>query len=73
MASVLAFVMQSAILYTVYAYCGALVFCLYIVYDTDMICNRLGYDDYIPAAIELYLDLVNLFFFLLRLLGSSRN
>ena len=38
-----------------------------------MLCNRLGYDDYIPAAIELYLDLVNLFLYILRLLASSRN
>ena len=36
------------------------------------VCQRLGYDDYIIAAIELYLDLVNLFLFILRILGSRR-
>jgi FtsH-binding integral membrane protein len=56
-----------------YAYCGSLLFCFYIIYDTHMICNRLGYDDYIVAAIEIYLDLVNLFLYLLKLLASSRN
>jgi hypothetical protein len=72
LAGILARVFASALLYTLYAYCGSLLFCFYILYDTHMICNRLGYDDYIVAAIELYLDLINLFLFILRLLASSK-
>jgi FtsH-binding integral membrane protein len=45
----------------------------YIVFDTYMITSRLGYDDYIVAAIELYLDLVNLFLYILKILASNRN
>ena len=37
--------------------------------DTWMIHNRLGPDDYIMAAIELYLDIINLFIFILQLLN----
>lgn len=55
-------------------YClfGVLIFCGYVVYDTHMIMTRLGYDDYILGAIMLYLDIINLFLFILEAL-SKRN
>ena len=56
---------------TAYALAGSLLFCLFIIYDTFLITSKLGYDDYIIAAIELYLDIVNLFLFLLSLLSSK--
>mmetsp|Transcript_35595 Transcript_35595/g.82766 ORF Transcript_35595/g.82766 Transcript_35595/m.82766 type:complete len:85 (+) Transcript_35595:569-823(+) len=52
-----------------YSALGAVLFSLYIVYDTWQIANRLGCDDYIIASIELYLDIVNLFLFILSMLG----
>jgi FtsH-binding integral membrane protein len=51
-----------------YSLCGAIIFSLYVLYDTHMICNRLGYDDYIAAALDLYLDFLNLFLYILSLL-----
>ena len=56
---------------TAYALAGSLLFCVFIIYDTYLITSKLGYDDYIIAAIELYLDVVNLFLFLLSLLSSK--
>ena len=56
---------------TAYALAGSLLFCIFIIYDTYLITSKLGYDDYIIAAIELYLDVVNLFLFLLSLLSSK--
>lgn len=47
------------------------IFCLYIVYDTSRIMRTFGVDDYIIASIELYLDIVNLFQYLLCFLASS--
>jgi FtsH-binding integral membrane protein len=44
-----------------------------MVYDTYMITQRLGYDDYIVAAIELYLDVINLFLYVLQFLKSSNS
>jgi FtsH-binding integral membrane protein len=35
-----------------------------------MIHNRMGPDDYVMAAIDLYLDLINLFIFILQLLSK---
>ena len=48
---------------TVWALCGSLLFCGFI-YDTWKVCKVYGYDDYIVAAIELYLDIINLFLYL---------
>ena len=69
-AGIIARAFRSPILYTVYAYCGSLVFMGYIVFDTYMITQRLGYDDYIVAAIELYLDVINLFLYILQFLSA---
>jgi len=56
-----------------FSLCGAVLFSLYIIYDTHMILNRLGPDDYILASIELYLDILNLFLFILDLLSRDSN
>ena len=52
---------------------GAALFSLYIVYDVYMISKRTSPDDYIPAAIELYLDIANLFLHILRILAAFQN
>ena len=57
----------------VYSWLGAFIFCGYIVIDTQMIMTRLGYDDYIIAAIELYLDILNMFLFIIQILSSNRR
>jgi len=56
-----------------YSWIGTLLFCGFIVIDTQMIIHKLGYDDYIIASIELYLDIINLFLFILRILGGGRS
>jgi len=50
---------------------GAIVFSLFIIYDTNQIMKHSGVDEYIIAAIELYLDVINLFQYLLLLLTSG--
>lgn len=55
------------------AVAGAVIFSLYIVFDVFMISRRLSPDDYIPAAIELYLDIANLFLHLLRILAEMQK
>ena len=57
----------------VYSLFGALIFSGYIIFDTYLIAQKLGYDDYILASVTLYLDIVNLFFFILQLLSSNRD
>lgn len=56
-----------------YSLFGALLFCGYILYDTSALMHNLSYDDYIVAALSLYLDVLNLFLFILSLLGRGRD
>jgi FtsH-binding integral membrane protein len=45
----------------IYGGIASLIFCGYIIYDTDNIIKRYSYDEYIWAAVSLYLDIINLF------------
>ncbi|TRY70035.1 hypothetical protein TCAL_13291 [Tigriopus californicus] len=47
---------------------GALLFCGFIIFDTHMIMTRVSPEEYIMATIELYLDIVNLFIEILKIL-----
>ncbi|XP_024981798.1 protein LIFEGUARD 2-like [Cynara cardunculus var. scolymus] len=55
----------------IYGCLGAIIFCGYIVYDTDNLIKRYTYDEYIWAAISLYLDILNLFMSLLTILTGA--
>jgi FtsH-binding integral membrane protein len=57
----------------IYSALGALLFCGFILFDTSQIMLRYGVDDYIPACISLYVDIIQLFFHILRLLAPSDN
>jgi len=52
---------ESSLLHTACLYFGVMLFSLYIVFDASMICNKLGYDDYVVAVFELYLDIIYYF------------
>ena len=64
------------VLSIVYSSVGSLIFSFYIVYDTQMIVGgehrriKFHTDDYVIAAISLYLDIINLFLYLLELLDG---
>jgi FtsH-binding integral membrane protein len=62
-----------------YNLCGVMIFTMYIVFDTQMILGEYGghqfqfsVDDYVFAALTLYLDIINLFLYLLRLFGQRK-
>lgn len=57
-------------IYMLYSGLGALLFSAFIVYDTWQLKERFPEDEYVVAAIELYLDIINLFLFILSLLGD---
>jgi FtsH-binding integral membrane protein len=62
------FFVHAAFLQTLYALFGVLIFSGYVLYDTSNILRRVGPGDEVMAAISLYLDLLNLFWFILQLL-----
>ncbi|GMP56655.1 hypothetical protein CsSME_00021065 [Camellia sinensis var. sinensis] len=57
----------------IYGGIGAVIFSGYIVYDTDNLIKRFTYEEHIWASVTLYLDILNLFLTILRILRSSDN
>ncbi|KAJ9565849.1 hypothetical protein OSB04_001815 [Centaurea solstitialis] len=47
----------------------ALLYCGFIIYDTDTLIKRCSYDQYVIAAAMLYVDMIQLFVALLQILG----
>jgi FtsH-binding integral membrane protein len=52
---------------------GVMIFSGLLIFDTWRLKNVYGPDDYVPAAVNIYLDLLNMFMFVLQLLGGGRN
>lgn len=66
------------ILSIVYAACGALLFSAYLVYDTQLMIGgrykvALSPEEYVFAALSLYVDVVEIFLMVLRLVGYARG
>merc|ERR1712113_338731 len=49
---------------------GALLFSGFIIFDTHMIMTRVSPEEYVIATIELYLDIINLFIQILKILSE---
>ncbi|XP_076592746.1 protein lifeguard 1 [Chaetodon auriga] len=68
-------ILRSQYLYILYASLGTLLFSLYMVFDTQLILGgkhrkyQLSPEEYVFAALNLYLDIVSLFLLLLNLIG----
>ena len=72
-AIVMWFVTTSPMIHWLYSVGGAVLFTVFIFVDFTRIRHNYSAQDYIQATIEVYLDLINLFLFVLRLLGGSRR
>uniref|UniRef100_A0A8C1ZSH0 Protein lifeguard 2 n=1 Tax=Cyprinus carpio TaxID=7962 RepID=A0A8C1ZSH0_CYPCA len=63
-------------LHAVYASIGAIVFTMFLAFDTQLLMGTKQYamspEEYIFATLSLYLDIVYLFTFLLQLFGNGR-
>mmetsp|Transcript_5942 Transcript_5942/g.13075 ORF Transcript_5942/g.13075 Transcript_5942/m.13075 type:complete len:241 (-) Transcript_5942:207-929(-) len=79
-ASLVALFVGSSAMDTVVAAGGAVLFSCFLVYDTQMIVGgkhesqrRFDIDDYAFAALQIYMDVIRMFLYLLRLLGSNNR
>lgn len=59
----------------VYACLGALLFSAYLVYDTQLMMGgkhkySISPEEYVFAALNLYLDIVQIFLYILQIIGS---
>ena len=57
----------------IYGGLAALVFSAYILVDTQLIMRHYHVEEEIAAAMSLYLDIINLFLAILRILNSQQN
>ncbi|XP_044269084.1 protein lifeguard 1 isoform X1 [Tribolium madens] len=62
----------------VYASLGALIFSIYLVYDTQLMLGgnhkySISPEEYVFAALNLYIDVINIFMYILTIIGTSRD
>jgi len=72
------FIPQSRTLHMVMGAVGALIFSVYLVYDTQMMMGgdhkySISPEEYIFAALAIYLDVINIFMYILRFVGAARS
>mmetsp|Transcript_126673 Transcript_126673/g.352969 ORF Transcript_126673/g.352969 Transcript_126673/m.352969 type:complete len:239 (+) Transcript_126673:93-809(+) len=62
------------IMHKVYCCLGILLFSFYLIFDTQMIVGKgqcsLGVDDYVFGALQLYIDIIQIFLYILSLVGD---
>ncbi|KFB43276.1 AGAP005529-PC-like protein [Anopheles sinensis] len=69
---------QGKIITLIYASLGALIFSMYLVYDTQVMLGgehkfSISPEEYVFAALSLYLDVINIFLYILRIIAVSRR
>jgi FtsH-binding integral membrane protein len=73
--SMLAMFFQSRWITLVISSIGVILFGIYLIYDTQLVMGgkrvQLGIDDYIIGSIMLYLDIMNIFVYLLAIVGGK--
>jgi FtsH-binding integral membrane protein len=66
---------HNKVIYIIYSCLGVIFYSVYLIYDTQLIVGdksrAIGVDDYIYGALMLYIDIINLFLHILRLLKHS--
>ncbi|KAH8416211.1 hypothetical protein KR222_011352 [Zaprionus bogoriensis] len=75
---IVAIFVKGKIITLVYASFGALLFSVYLIYDTQLMMGgehkySISPEEYIFAALNLYLDVVNIFIYILTIIGASRD
>lgn len=75
---ILIFIAPSKSVHLVYSSLGALLFSFYLVYDTQLMMGgnhkySTSPEEYIFAALNLYLDIVNIFLYVLSILNATSN
>lgn len=76
-ASILSLFWHTKVLNIVISAVGAILFSCYLVFDIQLMMGghkyQISTDEYVFGALQLYLDVINLFLYILQLLNSSRD
>ncbi|XP_050350423.1 protein lifeguard 4-like [Nymphalis io] len=66
--------LQSSAFEIALSFTGAIFFSLFLIFDTQQMMTTLSPEEYILATINLYMDILNLFLYILRILNEiNRN
>ena len=68
---IFAVIFPNRLIFQVASYCFTVLAAIYIVFDTKLILTKLEVDDYIIAALVLYTDIIDLFIWILSILGGN--
>lgn len=73
--AIFAVIFQDRTLTLIYASLGAFLFCVYLVYDIQLMMGgkhkySISPEEYIFAALNIYLDIINIFIYILMIIGS---
>lgn len=74
---ILIFIQESREVRTIFAVLVVLLFSMFLVYDTQLVIGgkhkkfQFSVDDYVFAALSLYLDIINIFLYLLIIFGGG--
>ena len=58
-------------MYNAFCVLGCILFSIYIIFDTKMIQKYLSVDEYVIGALMIYIDVIQLFLYILSLFGSN--
>lgn len=74
---ILCIIIRDRILHIVYAGLGALLFTCFLAVDTQMLLGNkelaLSPEEYVFAALNLYTDIINIFLYILAIIGRARG
>lgn len=75
---IVAIFVHNKIVSLVYASLGALIFSMYLIYDTQLMMGgshkySISPEEYVFAALNLYVDVINIFIYILTIIGASRD
>jgi len=62
---------KGGVVHAIYCLLGALLFCGFVLFDTSRLIYVYGPDQFIEATIELFLDFINIFLFILSCFGGG--
>lgn len=76
--SIVAIFFPGKLMTLIIASAGAIIFSLYLIYDTQMMMGgdhkySISPEEYIFAALNLYVDIINIFMYILAIIGASSD
>jgi FtsH-binding integral membrane protein len=74
------FGIQTPMMVKLYQLCGMFIFCMFTIYDTQKVLGSWGghkqeysVDDYVFAALNIYLDIIQMFIYILEIIGTRKD